>query len=119
MARSSPIEIVITEAQMPPGMFGPDPLTLDVRCFVVPAPSGIVLVDTGLPGSSDAIGASIERIGAAWSDITDIVLTHAHFDHAGGVADVAQRAPQATLPGSLALALVKSAADQLMDRAPD
>jgi glyoxylase-like metal-dependent hydrolase (beta-lactamase superfamily II) len=37
------------------------------------------------------------RVGAAWSDVTDIVLTHSHFDHAGGLAESRQLASWATI----------------------
>ena len=97
MAPSSVIEVVEMAAEMPPGVLGPDSVTLDVRCFLVAPERGLVLVDTGLPRSATAIEATLERIGARWSDITDIVLTHAHFDHFGGLAEVVDRTPQATV----------------------
>ena len=107
MARASAIEAVVIEAHMPPGVLGPDPVKLDVRCFVVRGPSGIVLVDTGLPGSSAAIEATLGRLGATWPDVTDIVLTHAHVDHVGGLADAAARAPGASLwAGALDVAAI-------------
>ncbi len=46
-------------------------------------------------------------IGATWSDVTDIVVTHAHFDHVGGLADVVARSTRATLwAGALDVAAV-------------
>jgi glyoxylase-like metal-dependent hydrolase (beta-lactamase superfamily II) len=39
----------------------------------------------------------LERIGARWQDITDIVLTHNHPDHTGGLAEVMARARPATV----------------------
>jgi glyoxylase-like metal-dependent hydrolase (beta-lactamase superfamily II) len=89
------VEPVITEVQVPPGMLGPDPVTFEVRCFVVVGADGIVLVDTGTPGSSEAIGRTVAAVGAAWTDVTDIVLTHSHFDHTGGLAESAQLASRA------------------------
>ncbi|HEY6570004.1 MAG TPA: MBL fold metallo-hydrolase, partial [Candidatus Limnocylindrales bacterium] len=101
------IEPVVTQAEMPPGVLGPDPATLDVRCFVVSTPEGIVLIDAGLPGSSGAIEATLVGIGGRWSDVTDIVLTHAHFDHVGGLAEAAARSPGASLwAGSLDVAAI-------------
>jgi glyoxylase-like metal-dependent hydrolase (beta-lactamase superfamily II) len=70
-------------------MLGPDPVTIEVRCFVVVGSGGVVLVDTGPPGTGEAIGSAIARVGATWSDVTDIVLTHRHFDHVGGLAESA------------------------------
>jgi glyoxylase-like metal-dependent hydrolase (beta-lactamase superfamily II) len=91
------IETVVIQAEMPPGVLGPDPATLEVRCFVVRSASGFVLVDAGLPGTSGVIEAALDRIGGGWSDVSDVVLTHAHFDHVGGLAEVAARATGATL----------------------
>ncbi|HEX6868838.1 MAG TPA: MBL fold metallo-hydrolase [Candidatus Limnocylindrales bacterium] len=101
------IETVAIEAQMPPGVLGPGPATLDVRCFLVTTASGIVLVDAGLPGTSGAIDATLGRLGAGWSHVTDIVLTHSHFDHTGGLAEAVGRAAQATVrAGALDVAAI-------------
>jgi glyoxylase-like metal-dependent hydrolase (beta-lactamase superfamily II) len=91
------IEPVVTHLQIPPGMLGPDPVTIEVRCFIVAGSGGVVLVDTGPPGSGDAIGSAIARVGATWSDVTDIVLTHRHFDHVGGLAESAELASRAAV----------------------
>jgi glyoxylase-like metal-dependent hydrolase (beta-lactamase superfamily II) len=99
MARRAPpmVEPVVTQVQVPPGMLGPEPVSFEVRCFVVADAGGVVLVDTCTPGSSEAIGAAIANIGAAWSDVTDVVLTHSHFDHTGGLAESAELASGATV----------------------
>jgi hydroxyacylglutathione hydrolase len=47
------------------------------------------LVDTGIPGSTEAILAALEAAGIAPSEIALIVITHAHPDHAGSAADLA------------------------------
>ena len=56
-----------------------------------------MLVDTGPPGAIQAIESGLGRVGARWSDVTDVVLTHAHFDHVAGLPDVKGRAPRATV----------------------
>ena len=91
------VEPVVTEVQVPPGMLGPDPVSFEVRCFVVVGAKGVVLIDTCTPGSSEAIGRALVRVGAAWSDVTDIVLTHSHFDHVGGLAESSLQASGATI----------------------
>ena len=91
------MEPVVTQVEVPPGMLGPDPVSFEVRCFVVADAGGVVLVDTCTPGSSEAIGGALVNVGAAWSDVTDIVLTHSHFDHAGGLAESKQLASGATI----------------------
>jgi glyoxylase-like metal-dependent hydrolase (beta-lactamase superfamily II) len=91
------VEPVVTQVEVPPGMLGPDPVSFEVRCFVVADAGGVVLVDTCTPGSSEAIGGALVNVGAAWSDVTDIVLTHSHFDHAGGLAESTHLASGATI----------------------
>jgi glyoxylase-like metal-dependent hydrolase (beta-lactamase superfamily II) len=91
------VEPVVTEVQVPPGMLGPDGVSFEVRCFVVAGSSGVVLVDTCTPGSTQAIGRALETVGAAWSDVSDTVLTHSHFDHAGGLAESSRHASGATI----------------------
>jgi glyoxylase-like metal-dependent hydrolase (beta-lactamase superfamily II) len=65
-----------------------DGMSFDVRCFLVPHATGVALIDTGTPGTVELIAAGLERIGARWGDITDIVLTHKHFDHVASLAEV-------------------------------
>ena len=90
------IEPVVAQVQVPPGMLGPNPVSFEVRCFVVAGPGGVVLVDT-IPGSAKEIGRAVANVGAEWSDVTDIVLTHRHFDHTGGLAETAELAIGATI----------------------
>ena len=49
-----------------------------------------VLVDTGLPGFAAAVGAACDELHDGRPPEA-IVLTHAHFDHAGNVAALAER----------------------------
>ena len=51
----------------------------------------VVLVDTGVPGSDDAILAAIEEIGRSPDDVTDIVITHADGDHVGSLSALVAR----------------------------
>jgi len=85
---SSRVEPIVMDIHLPPGIAGPEPLDFDVRCFLVAHASGVVLIDVGPAGSQDAISTGLERVGARWHDITDVVLTHGHADHIGGLTDV-------------------------------
>ncbi|MFW0775993.1 MBL fold metallo-hydrolase [Paenarthrobacter nitroguajacolicus] len=68
-------------SHLPAGIAGPTEISFDVRCFVLPASSGIVVIDTGMRGSAVDMQQALERLGAGWGDVSDIVLTHSHADH--------------------------------------
>lgn len=65
-----------------------------VNTFVVAsAADGLTLIDTGFPGSKEKIFAAIRKGGKNPEDITRIILTHCHPDHAGGAAEVRAALP--------------------------
>jgi metallo-beta-lactamase class B len=47
---------------------------------------GLVLIDGALPQSAGQIAANIRALGFDIADLEWIVNSHAHFDHAGGIA---------------------------------
>jgi metallo-beta-lactamase class B len=47
---------------------------------------GLVLLDGALPQSAEMIAANIRSLGFDITDVAWIVNSHAHFDHAGGIA---------------------------------
>ena len=51
----------------------------------------VVLVDTGVPDSDEAILAAVEEIGRSAADVTDIVITHADGDHVGSLSALVAR----------------------------
>jgi 7,8-dihydropterin-6-yl-methyl-4-(beta-D-ribofuranosyl)aminobenzene 5'-phosphate synthase len=55
-----------------------------------------VLFDTGL--SPDAMVTNADRIGADLSGVHAVVLSHGHFDHAGGLAGLAGRLGARSMP---------------------
>lgn len=50
----------------------------------------ITLLDMGLKRHGPKVMAALETIGSGPSDVTRLMLTHAHLDHAGGAAHVAK-----------------------------
>jgi len=91
------IHSVVIDIHLPAGLAGPQAIDFDVRCFLVPHATGLTLVDTGPDQSVQAITAKLADIGAGWTDVTDVILTHHHADHIGGLSQVMARAPAATV----------------------
>src|SRR5881628_803220 len=54
--------------------------------YLVEADNGLVLVDTGMPGSEKRILKAIAGLGREPSDVKLILLTHRHLDHIGSAA---------------------------------
>lgn len=55
-----------------------------------------VLFDTGL--SPDAMVTNADRLGVDLGGVQTLVLSHGHFDHAGGLAGLARRLGARSLP---------------------
>lgn len=68
-----------------------------MRCLLVEDGNRLILIDTGVGDKQDekffsflhlngpySLKKSLQSAGVDFSDITDVVLTHLHFDHCGG-----------------------------------
>ena len=97
----------------PPAASGPGALATGVtHCLLAETGDGLILIDTGF-GLSDCVAPTpfmrlmmalgryagdpdetavrqVERLGYRREDVNDIVLTHYHYDHAGGLPDFPQ-----------------------------
>lgn len=58
--------------------------------FLITAPTGDVLIDGGVYSDAALIEANIRDLGVNLSDIKWILNSHAHSDHAGGIARLAR-----------------------------
>ncbi|GAY18240.1 MBL fold metallo-hydrolase [Mycobacterium sp. shizuoka-1] len=54
-----------------------------VNWTIVADDAGVMLIDAGFPGSRADVVASLAELGFGPSDVTAILLTHAHVDHFG------------------------------------
>ena len=59
-----------------------------VNCFLVERGGELILVDTGVEGSSKQIFNYIESLGYKLGDVSLIVITHKHGDHTGALKEV-------------------------------
>lgn len=66
------------------------PMDLVNSYFFRDADGQITLVDTGLRGAPKRLLAALGEIGSDPSQVTAIILTHAHADHAGGAQEMAR-----------------------------
>ncbi|MBA3781623.1 MAG: MBL fold metallo-hydrolase [Nocardioides sp.] len=84
MARQATVELA-------PGVWRV-PLVRDfVNGFILRDADGqVTLIDMGLKSSGPKVIAALSSIGSGPSDVTRLLLTHAHVDHAGGAAHVAK-----------------------------
>src|SRR5215218_6386798 len=67
-----------------------------VSAYVLVRGREAAVVDTGVGGSADEIGAVLDKAGPGWAGVRHVVLTHKHPDHAGSVGDVLTQATNAT-----------------------
>lgn len=73
--------------------------TKGLSAVLIDSGEGLVLLDGALPESAPLIAASIEKLGFRLDQIKYIAVSHAHYDHVGGVAALA-RASGATVVAS-------------------
>lgn len=63
----------------------------DVSAFLIATPSGHFLIDTGFRETVPLLEAGVKKLGYRLEDIRILLASHAHYDHAGGVAEVRSR----------------------------
>jgi glyoxylase-like metal-dependent hydrolase (beta-lactamase superfamily II) len=56
--------------------------------YLINAPEGLTLIDTGFPNGAEKLLAAIRQFGRAPSDLRHIIPTHAHLDHIGSLAAI-------------------------------
>ncbi len=60
----------------------------DLAAYLVTTPDGDILINSNLPSSPAQIRQSVETLGFRFSDIKIMLISHGHFDHAGGSAEI-------------------------------
>src|SRR5687768_559502 len=59
-----------------------------VSAFLIRTNEGSILLDGGLPETAPLIAQSIKALGFDIRDVKYLLNSHAHFDHAGGLAEL-------------------------------
>ena len=75
--------------------------TAGLSAILITSPRGHILLDGGLSQSAPAIDANIRKLGFKLEDVKLIVNSHAHYDHAAGIAAL-QRASGAVVAATAA-----------------
>jgi metallo-beta-lactamase class B len=60
----------------------------DLTSFLIVTPAGDILLDGGLADTAPQIEANIQALGFKLSDVKLLLNSHAHLDHAGGLAEL-------------------------------
>ena len=65
----------------------PDVISLSVNALLVKVKDHVVLIDTGLGSKAHGVlMQSLKKAGVSAGDVTDVLITHSHGDHIGGLA---------------------------------
>lgn len=65
--------------------------TYDLACYLITTPSGHILINTALDSTVDILQANVEALGFKFTDIKMLLISQAHFDHTGGLAEIKRR----------------------------
>lgn len=60
--------------------------TQGIASYLIATPEGDILIDVGLPQNAALVEANIKSLGRRLTDVKFILVSHGHFDHAGGLA---------------------------------
>ena len=59
--------------------------------YLLPSDDGHILIDGGLPDTAPLVAESMEKLGYRLEDVKILLNTHAHSDHAGGLAELKEK----------------------------
>src|ERR1700686_1213219 len=60
----------------------------DLASYLITTPQGHILINSDLARSPPLIRASVEKLGFRFTDVRILLISHAHWDHDGGSAEV-------------------------------
>ncbi len=62
-----------------------------LSAWLITTPKGHILLDVGMPENAAMVERNIAKLGFRVADVKVLLNTHAHFDHAGGLAALKRR----------------------------
>jgi len=60
----------------------------DLASFLIATPQGHILINSNLTTSPPQIRASVEKLGFHWRDVKILLISHTHYDHCAGSAQI-------------------------------
>lgn len=60
----------------------------DLSSYLITTPNGHILLDSGMFETVPLVRANIEKLGFKLADVKVLINSHAHYDHAGGLAEL-------------------------------
>ena len=60
----------------------------DIASYLVVTPAGSILIDGGFAETAPLIRENVRKLGFKLEDVKILLNTHAHYDHAGGLAEL-------------------------------
>ena len=86
--------------------------THGLGAILITSPQGHVLIDGGLPQTAPLIRANIESLGFRMRDVKLILNSHAHYDHAGGIAELQRASGARVMASAWSASVMKSGKSQ-------
>lgn len=63
----------------------------DLASYLIATPKGLILINSDLEASVPLIQKSVESLGFHFSDVKILLISHAHYDHCAGSAEIIKR----------------------------
>ncbi len=60
----------------------------DLASYLIVTPQGLILINSNLPSSVPLIRKNVEAVGFHFKDVKILLISHGHWDHAAGSADI-------------------------------
>lgn len=68
-----------------------------IAAYLLVGNDGLALIETGPSSTRPRLEAGVERLGHRLADVSRIIVTHIHFDHAGAAGSILRDVPDARL----------------------
>ena len=82
--------------------------TAGLSSILIESSEGLILIDGALPQSAAQIVANIDDLGFDAGDVRIIAVSHAHYDHVGGIAALQRLTDAEVIAGADAVRMLES-----------